>query len=83
MPRGITRSIHLGRPLVERVVAPTSLALPVEKGQRVGRVEVYDGNRLVAASTLVTAEDVADAGLWAKAKWYMTHTLGNAWEIVT
>jgi D-alanyl-D-alanine carboxypeptidase len=83
VPRGITRSIRVGRPLVERVVAPTSLALPVEKGQRVGRVEVYDGNRLVAASTLVAAADVADAGLWAKTKWYTTHTLRNAWEIVT
>ena len=40
--------IRVGRPLVERVVAPTSLALPVAKGQRLGRVEVYDGNRLVA-----------------------------------
>jgi D-alanyl-D-alanine carboxypeptidase (penicillin-binding protein 5/6) len=82
-PRGSTRSIHLGRPLVERVVAPTALALPVEKGQRLGRVEVYEGNRLVAASTLVAAEDVADAGLWARAQWYTTQTLRNAWGLVT
>jgi len=82
-PRGIARSIHVGRPLVERVVAPTALALPVEKGQRIGRVEVYDGNRLVAASTLVAADDVADAGLWAKAQWYATQTLRNAWGLVT
>ena len=82
-PRAITRSIHVGRPLVERVVAPTALALPVAKGERLGRVEVYDGNRLVAASTLVAAEGVADAGLWAKTKWYTTQTLRNAWEIVT
>jgi D-alanyl-D-alanine carboxypeptidase (penicillin-binding protein 5/6) len=82
-PRGTTRSIHVGRPLVERVVAPTTLALPVEKGQRVGRVEVYEGNRLVAASTLIAAEEVADAGWWGKAKWFTTQTLRNAWEIVT
>jgi serine-type D-Ala-D-Ala carboxypeptidase (penicillin-binding protein 5/6) len=82
-PRGSTRSIHAGRPLVERVVAPTALALPVTKGQRLGRVEVYDGNRLVASSTLVAAEDVADAGLWAKTQWYTTQTLRNAWELVT
>jgi serine-type D-Ala-D-Ala carboxypeptidase (penicillin-binding protein 5/6) len=82
-PRGSTRSIHAGRPLVERVVAPTALALPVTKGQRLGRVEVYDGNRLVASSMLVAAEDVADAGLWAKTQWYTTQTLRNAWELVT
>jgi D-alanyl-D-alanine carboxypeptidase (penicillin-binding protein 5/6) len=83
VPRGITRSIHVGRRLVERVVAPTALALPVETGERLGRVEVYDGNRLVAASALVAAEDVADAGLWAKTRWYTTQTLRNAWELVT
>ena len=82
-PEGIVRSVHVGRPLVERVVAPTALALPVEKGARFGRVEVYDGNRLVAASTLVAADEVADAGLWAKATWYVTRTLRNAWELVT
>jgi D-alanyl-D-alanine carboxypeptidase len=83
VPRGVTSSIRAGRPLVERVVAPTSLALPVEKGQRLGRVEVYDGNRLVAASSLVAAEAVADAGLWAKAQWYATRTVRNLWELVT
>ena len=72
-----------GTQLVQRVVAPTSLALPVANGQRLGRVEVYDRNRLVASSNLVAAAAVADAGLWAKAKWYMTQTAENLWELVT
>ena len=64
-----------GRPLVERVVAPTALALPVAKGQRLGRVEVYDGNRLVASSTLVAAgRSRRCRAVWAKAKWYATQT---------
>jgi D-alanyl-D-alanine carboxypeptidase (penicillin-binding protein 5/6) len=83
VPRGVTASVRTGRPLVERIVAPTALALPVTKGQRLGRVEVYDENRLVAASTLVAADAVADAGLWAKAQWYATRTVRNLWEIVT
>ena len=82
-PRGISRSIRLGRPLVERVVAPTALTLPVAKGARLGRVEVYEGNRLVAASSLVAAAAVADAGFWAKAKWYATQTARNLWGLVT
>ena len=53
--------LRTGKPLVERVVAPTTLALPVAKSQVVGRVEVYDGSRLVASSNLVAAESVADA----------------------
>ena len=55
-PRSIVRTLRNGKSLVERVVAPTTLGLPVAKGQIVGRVEVYDGNRLVASSNLVAAE---------------------------
>ena len=82
-PRTLVRAVRLGTPLVERVVAPSALALPVAKGQRLGRVEVYDGNRLVASSNLVAADAVADAGLWAKAKWHATQTARNLLELVT
>jgi D-alanyl-D-alanine carboxypeptidase len=82
-PRGVVRSIRVGRPLVERVVAPAALALPVGAGERLGRVEVYDGDRLVGSSNLIAAEAVADAGLWAKAKWYASQTIRNLWELVT
>jgi D-alanyl-D-alanine carboxypeptidase len=82
-PRAISRSIRVGRPLVERVVAPTSLPLPVEKGARLGRVEVYDGTHLVAASPLVAAAAVADASFFAKAEWYATRTAHNLWSLVT
>jgi serine-type D-Ala-D-Ala carboxypeptidase (penicillin-binding protein 5/6) len=82
-PRSIVRTVRNGKSLVERVVAPTTLALPVAKGQVVGRVEVYDGNRLVASSNLAAAESVEDAGLFAKAQWYATQTMGNLWELVS
>jgi serine-type D-Ala-D-Ala carboxypeptidase (penicillin-binding protein 5/6) len=82
-PRAIVRSIRVGRPLVERVVAPTALALPVAKGQQLGRVEVYEGDRLVASSALVAAATVPDAGVWAKAKWHATRTVRNLWEMLT
>jgi D-alanyl-D-alanine carboxypeptidase (penicillin-binding protein 5/6) len=82
-PRTLVRAVRLGTPLVERVVAPSALALPVAKGQRLGRVEVYDGNRLVASSNLVAADAVADAGLWAKAKWHATQTARNLLDLVT
>ena len=82
-PRAVVGSIRVGRSLVERVVAPTALVLPVAKGDRLGRVEVYDGNRLVASSNLVAADSVPDAGLWAKAQWYATETVRNLWGMVT
>lgn len=83
VPRSVVSSIRVGRPLVERVVAPTALALPVAKGQRLGRVEVFDGDRLVASSALVAATAVADAGVWAKAKWHAMQTARNLWEMLT
>jgi serine-type D-Ala-D-Ala carboxypeptidase (penicillin-binding protein 5/6) len=81
--RGIVATVLLGKPLLERVVAPASLALPVAKGEGLGRVEVYEGDRLVASSNLVAAEAVADAGLFAKAKWHVTETARNLWGMVT
>jgi serine-type D-Ala-D-Ala carboxypeptidase (penicillin-binding protein 5/6) len=77
------RAVRIGTPLVERVVAPSSLALPVAQGERLGRVEIYDGNRLVASSNLIAAEAVPDAGLLAKARWHVTQTARNLWELVT
>ena len=81
--RRIVSTVRSGKALLERVVAPESLALPVAKGQGAGRVEVYDGNRLVASSNLVAAEAVTDAGLVAKAKWHVTETARNLWGMVT
>jgi hypothetical protein len=75
--------VRVGTPLIERVVAPASVALPVRKGQRLGRVEVYDGNRLVAATNLVAAAAVAEPGLLGKVRWYATRTVENFWGIVT
>ena len=82
-PRSIVGALRNGKPLVERVIAPTTLALPVAKGARLGRVEVYDGNRLVAASNLVAAESVAEAGFFAKATWYASETARNLWGMIT
>ena len=82
-PRADVRTVRVGTPLVERVVAPSSVVLPVRKGQRLGRVEVYDGNRLVASSNLVASAAVGEPGLLGKAKWYATQTAENLWGIFT
>jgi D-alanyl-D-alanine carboxypeptidase (penicillin-binding protein 5/6) len=46
--RGAAGPVRVDRPLVERVVAPAALSLPVTRGQRLGEVRVYSGKRLVA-----------------------------------
>ena len=82
-PRAVVRTVRLGTLLVERIVASSSVALPVQEGQRLGRVEVYAGNRLVASSNLVAAAAAAEPGLMSKARWYATRTVKNLWEVIT
>jgi D-alanyl-D-alanine carboxypeptidase (penicillin-binding protein 5/6) len=82
-PRPVVRTFRVGTSLVERVVAPSSVTLPVRKGQRLGRVEVYARKRLVASASLVAAAAVSEPGLMGKAGWYMTQTAENLWEVVT
>jgi D-alanyl-D-alanine carboxypeptidase (penicillin-binding protein 5/6) len=82
-PRTVVRTVRVGTPLVERIVAPSSVMLPVRKGQRLGRVEVYAGKRLVASSNLVASAAVGEPGLLGKAKWYVSQTAENLWGIFT
>ena len=82
-PRSIVRTIRVEAALTERVVAPESVELPVRKGQRLGRVDIYDGRRLVASSVLVAAIGVSEPGVVGKALWFATRTAENLWEIVT
>jgi D-alanyl-D-alanine carboxypeptidase (penicillin-binding protein 5/6) len=82
-PRQVVRTLHEETVLVERVVAPESVGLPVREGARLGRVEVYAGDRLVASSNLVAATSVSEPGLVRKLAWYAETTAENLWGIVT
>lgn len=82
-PRTIVRSLLGGTSLVERVVVPEWVGVPVRRGAPLGRVEVYAGDRLLASSNLVAASDVSEPGLFGKAWWYVRATAGNLWGLVT
>jgi D-alanyl-D-alanine carboxypeptidase (penicillin-binding protein 5/6) len=71
---GAFRTVRVDRPLVERVVAPTALSLPVARGQRVGEVRVYSGRRLVARRALVAARSVARPGFGGRVGFYVGRT---------
>lgn len=81
--RTILRTVRDDAALLERVVAPTATGLPVRRGQTLGRVEVYDGDRIIASSSLVAAKAVSEPGVVGKAKWFVERTAEHAWEIVT
>ena len=77
------RAVRVDRPLVERVVVPTAVALPVQKGQRLGEVRVYAGTKLLARSPLVADRTLTEPNLAGKARWYAGRTLDHLWETVT
>jgi D-alanyl-D-alanine carboxypeptidase (penicillin-binding protein 5/6) len=79
--RPLVRVVRVGRPLTERVVAPTAAALPVTKGTTLGRVEVWQGSKLVGTRALVAARTVEKPGLRSRLRWYAGRTLHNAWGI--
>ena len=75
--RPALKVVRIERQLVERIVAPMSLELPVRKGQRVGVVRVYDGRKLLATRPLVARRSVDAPGRMAKVGWYAKETLRN------
>jgi D-alanyl-D-alanine carboxypeptidase len=80
--RGSTAVVRLGRPLVERVVAPTRIDLPVARGQPLGEVRVYDGTRIVARRRLVAAVAVDGAGFGERVGWYAGRALDEAGDML-
>ena len=75
--RGVVRPVRVDKPLVERVVAPATLDLPVKRGERVGEVLVYSGKRLVARRPLVAGRSVDRPGVGARVSFYAGRTLDH------
>jgi D-alanyl-D-alanine carboxypeptidase len=71
-------TVRLGRPLVERVVAPATVDLPVERGEALGEVRVYAGRRLLARRPLVAEGEASAPGLVERVGWYAGRALDEA-----
>jgi len=68
------RVVKNDRRLVERVVAPAEVALPVRQGQRLGEVQVLLGGRVVARSPLVASAAVDRPGPLGRVGFYTGRT---------
>ena len=79
----VVRAARVDRPLRELIVAPTAVALPVGKAQRLGEVRVYDGRRLVASAPLVAARAVTAPGVSGKIGWYARRTVHHLAGLVS
>jgi len=71
---GAVRSVRVDRPLVERVIAPAALSLPVTRGQHVGEVRVYSGRRLIARRPLVADRSISRPGFGGRVGYYVGRT---------
>ena len=78
-PRSQRRAVLARRPLLDRVVAPVGVELPVRKGQKLGEVRVYDRKRLIARSPLVASRSISEPGSLDRAGWYVGRTARNMW----
>jgi D-alanyl-D-alanine carboxypeptidase (penicillin-binding protein 5/6) len=78
--RDEVRVVRVDRPLRERVVAPTVVALPVRRGQRLGEVRVYAGSTLVAAEALVAARSIPRPGAIGRTGFYVRRTFRHVWS---
>jgi D-alanyl-D-alanine carboxypeptidase (penicillin-binding protein 5/6) len=81
--RPLLRVVRLRRPLVERVVAPEAVALPVGRGQELGSVQVWDGKKLLGERPLVAARTVERPGVVDRVGWYARRTAHHLWGFVT
>jgi D-alanyl-D-alanine carboxypeptidase (penicillin-binding protein 5/6) len=81
--RRVVRVQRVGIPLVERVVAPLEVRLPVREGERLGEVRVYEAGRLVATSALLADRSLARPGLAGRARWYATRTLRHLVSLIS
>ena len=71
----LVRAYRVDRPLVQRVVAPAVVPLPVVRGQVLGHVEVWAGKRLLGERPLVASRSVSRPGLAGRITWYAGRTL--------
>jgi D-alanyl-D-alanine carboxypeptidase (penicillin-binding protein 5/6) len=73
----LVRAVRVGRPIVEKIIAPTAVGLPVRRGDRLGRIEVWTGGTLLGARPLLAGRSVPRPGVGGRLRWYTTRTVHN------
>lgn len=73
--RPMSHSIRVDVPLVERVLAPGAVSLPVRRGEQLGEVQVFARGRLLGSRPLVAARDVSRPGLVSRVGWFGSRTV--------
>ena len=69
--------------LIERVVAPIAVSLPVRQGQVLGQVQIWDGAKLIGRRPLVASRTVPAPGVAGRAGWYARRTVHHVVGLFT
>jgi hypothetical protein len=75
--RPLVRVVRVGRPVVQKIVAPSAVELPVARGRKLGRIEFWAGGKLLGSRPLVASRTIARPGLGGRLRWYATRTVHN------
>ena len=82
VPCPLVRLVPTGCPVLRRIVAPSSVVLPVRRGETLGRIEIWAGKRLLGSRPLVAACSVARPGVGGRLRWYATRTMKDLWALI-
>jgi serine-type D-Ala-D-Ala carboxypeptidase (penicillin-binding protein 5/6) len=78
--QGLVRSVWIDRPFVQRVVAEAAATLPVQRGEQLGEIRVYQGGRLLARKPLLAGRTVKRPGALGRAGFYAGRTVHHIWS---
>jgi D-alanyl-D-alanine carboxypeptidase (penicillin-binding protein 5/6) len=67
--------VRVHAPLVERIVAPALVSLPVSRGEVLGRVEIWRGRKLLVSRPLLAARSVSKPGAGGRLSFYAGRTV--------
>jgi D-alanyl-D-alanine carboxypeptidase (penicillin-binding protein 5/6) len=73
----LVRALRVGHPVIEKIIAPTAVSLPVERGQLLGRIEVWSRGKLLGSRPLVAGRSVSRPDAEGRLRWYSTRTVHN------
>ena len=79
--RSVNRVVRYGEPLIERVVAPSVVRLPVTAGEARGSIQILKDGEVIAERDLVAAESIPAPNFPLRFGWYAQQTLSNLGDV--
>jgi D-alanyl-D-alanine carboxypeptidase (penicillin-binding protein 5/6) len=76
-------NVLLDHTLVQKVIAPATVHLPLSQGDPVGEIVVLDGDKVVARRPLTSPISLGEPKVLTRARWYAGHALDEAGDMLS